>query len=715
MVAACPACSSVQVTEPRAVDQPTHVLHLPDIHCGACISTVERALMALPAVQQARVNLTLKRAFIIAPGAEDATLIDALARAGHRADRLDAGRLGPRDVTARDLLTRIGVAGFAMMNVMLLSVAVWSGAAGATAQVFHLVSAAIAIPAVGFAAQPFFMSAFGALRHGRMNMDVPISLAIVLASAASLANAFGFSHRANWFDAALALTFFLLIGRYLDRAGRAAARSAAAELAALESPQAVLIEGSQDRIVAAETLQAGALIRIRPGDRLPADGTIITGRTDLDRSALTGESVPQPAGPGDEVTAGETCLTGALTVRVDRAGRDTALARMAQLVATAETQRTRHTGIADRAARIYAPLVHVLGAATFIGWLTVTGDIWRSLDVAISVLVITCPCALGLAVPAVSTVATARLFRAGILVKSATALERLSQIDTVAFDKTGTLTTGQVTLGGTPDPEALAIAAGLAQSSRHPVSKAIVATAQARGIVPALVTDTTEHPGCGITGMLDGKPVRLGRAGWIKGTCETDMSAVWLSTPCHAPVALTTSESLRDDAVPAVQALRDAGYHLALLSGDAPPPVARMAQMTGIDTALAQLTPAQKVDWVRDCTGMGNHVLMVGDGLNDTGCLASAHAGISPGTALDAARSASDVVLISGGLQGVPHALSTARSAMGRMRQNIGLAVLYNLVSIPVAISGHASPLVAALAMSLSSLTVTLNAVRRFR
>jgi Cu2+-exporting ATPase len=701
--------------ETRAVDQPTHILHLPDIHCGGCISTVERALMALPVVQQARVNLTLKRVFINAPGAEDATLIEALARAGHRADRLDASRLGPRDVTARDLLTRIGVAGFAMMNVMLLSVAVWSGAAGATAQVFHLVSAAIAIPAVGFSAQPFFVSALGALRRGRMNMDVPISLAIVLASAASLANAFGFSHRANWFDAALALTFFLLIGRYLDRAGRAAARSAAAELAALESPQAVLIEGATDRVVDAKTLQPGALIRIHPGDRLPADGTIITGRTDLDRSALTGESVPQAAGPGDEVTAGETCLTGALTVRVDRAGRDTALARMAELVATAETQRTRHTGIADRAARIYAPLVHVLGAATFIGWLMMTGDMWRSLDVAISVLVITCPCALGLAVPAVSTVATARLFRAGILVKSATALERLSQIDTVAFDKTGTLTTGQVTLGGDPDPETLAIAAGLAQTSRHPVSKAIVAAAQARGIVPAPVTDTTEHPGCGVTGMLDGKPVRLGRAGWIEGTFETDMAAVWLSTPCHAPVALTTSESLRDDAVPTVQALRDAGYHLALLSGDAPRPVARMAQMTGIDTALAQLTPAQKVDWVRDCTGMGNHVLMVGDGLNDTGCLASAHAGISPGSALDAARSASDVVLISGGLQGVPHALSTARSAMGRMRQNIGLAVLYNLVSIPVAISGHASPLVAALAMSLSSLTVTLNAVRRFR
>ena len=190
---------------------------------------------------------------------------------------------------------------------------------------------------------------------------------------------------------------------------------------------------------------------------------------------------------------------------------------------------------------------------------------------------------------------------------------------------------------------------------------------------------------------------------------------MWLSVAGRPPVPLSTSEALRDDALPTIQALRRQGYHLALLSGDAPQPVARMARETGIDTALARLTPAEKVDWVRDSTARGAHVLMVGDGLNDTGCLASAHAGISPGSALDAARSASDVVLIGGGLMGVPRALSTARAAMGRMRQNIGLAVLYNIVSVPLAMSGHASPLIAALAMSLSSLTVTLNALRRFR
>ncbi len=712
MTAACPACAALPAPEGPVPGEPTHVLHLPDIHCAACISGVERALAALPGVRAARVNLTLRRVFVDAPGAETGTLIAALAGAGFRAERLDAARLGPADRAARDLLTRIGVAGFAMMNVMLLSVAVWSGASGATAQVFHLISAAITIPAVAYAAQPFFASAAGALAARRLNMDVPISLAIALACLASLAAAFGWSARAGWFDAALALTFFLLVGRYLDRAGRAAARSAAAELAALEVPQAVRIEGERERVVEARALIPGDLIRVRPGDRLPADGTIVAGRTDLDRSALTGESRPEPAGPGDAVAAGETCLTGDLRVRVDRAGRDTALARMAGMVATAESQRTRHTGLADRAARIYAPVVHVLGAATFAGWFWITGDGWLSLDVAISVLVITCPCALGLAVPVVSTVATTRLFRSGILVTSQTALERLSEIDAVAFDKTGTLTAGAPVLEGDPDRHALAVAAGLAAGSRHPVSQAIRDAAAARGIAPAAVAEVTERPGDGVEGRLDGRIVRLGRGGWA-GPAEEE-AAAWLSVEGAAPVPFGMRESLRAGAAEAVAELRDRGLPLALLSGDRPAAVDRIARAVGIDAARGAMSPGDKADWVRARRAEGRRVLMVGDGLNDTGPLALAHAAISPGSALDAARSASDVVLLGGGLEGVPKTLATSRAAIARMRQNIWLAVLYNLVSIPLAVAGFATPLAAALAMSASSLTVTLNATRRF-
>ncbi|SEN94113.1 heavy metal translocating P-type ATPase [Palleronia pelagia] len=712
-VAACPACAGAVPGPRAATPDATHLLHLPDIHCGGCISSVERALTALPDVLSARVNLTQKRVSVAAPGLPSQVLIDALARAGHRAQPLDRGRLGPRDVELRRLLTRIGVAGFAMMNVMLMSVAVWSGATGATAQVFHLVSAMIAIPAVAYAAQPFFGSALSALRAGRLNMDVPISLAIVLASGASLAQAFGLSDRAGWFDAALALTFFLLVGRYLERAGRGAARSAAAELAALEAPQALLVTGDGTRVVAADSLVPGDRIRLLPGDRLPADGTILSGATDLDRSALTGESAPAPAGIGDAVQAGEIALTGSVEVRVDRAGRDTALSRMAEIVATAEAQRTRYAGIADRAARLYAPLVHGLGAATFGGWLLVTGDAWLSLDVAISVLVITCPCALGLAVPVVSTVATGRLFRDGILVKSDTALERLSQIDTVAFDKTGTLTTGEVRLATELGDDDLALAAGLARHSRHPLARAIVAAADARDIAPAQVDGLTEHPGLGLEATHGTRRIRLGRPGWAGP--DSDGPSAFLDTGDGAPRPLDTAERIAPETEATVTALRARGMDMALLSGDGPRAVARIAGALGIAAAQARLTPEGKVDWIADRRAAGHRVLMVGDGLNDTGGLAVADAAISPGSGLDAARSAADVVLLRGGLGGVTDALWTARAAMARMRQNIGLAVAYNVVSVPLAVLGYASPLVAALAMSLSSITVTLNAVRRFK
>lgn len=710
MTAACPGCVAMPSDIPPRGGQATHTLHLPDIHCGGCITAVEAALNDVPGVQGARVNLTLKRAMVDAPGLDTRPLIDALAAAGYRAERMDATKLGPADEASNDLLVRIGVAGFALMNVMLLSVAVWSGATGATAQVFHLVSAAIAIPAVFYAAQPFFISALAALGKRRLNMDVPISLAILLASAASLASAFGYSERAGWFDAALALTFFLLVGRFLESRGRAAARSAAAELAALEAPQARKVTGQTETIVAADALIPGDLIRLRPGDRLPADGVIIEGCTDLDRSVLTGESRPEAAAPGDPVTAGETSLSGAITVRVDRAGRDTALARIAEIVASAETQRSRYTGIADRAARIYAPVVHLLGAATFIGWFALTGDGWHSLDVAISVLVITCPCALGLAVPAVATVATSRLFRRGILVKSATALERLAEIDTIAFDKTGTLTTGQPTMISDLEDASLALAAGLAAQSSHPLSRAIVAAAAERGIMPDTLQHMREFPGCGVEGIYGARRVRLGQGDWVGAKGD---AATWLAIDGEPPVPLQMTETLNPAARDTVAALKAMHYPVALLSGDAAAPVERIATELGLSEAISRLSPEDKIAWVTRQNDQGRHVLMVGDGLNDTGALAAAHASIAPASALDAARSAADLVLLSGGLAGVPHAILAARLAMVRMRQNIGLALLYNAIAVPVAVLGHATPFLAALAMSGSSLIVTLNAVRK--
>ncbi|MHA6344207.1 heavy metal translocating P-type ATPase [Roseivivax sp. CAU 1761] len=712
MTAACPGCvaagSAAEASAPALADT---ALHLPDVTCAACIASVEEALLALPGVETARVNLSRRRVAVRAPGLAPETLVARLAAAGHRAQELDVSVLAGQSAEMRDLLMRTGVAGFAMMNVMLLSVAVWSGAAEVTAQLFHLVSAAIALPAVAFAARPFFASALRALAARRLNMDVPISLAIVLAALVSLIGAVQGADRQSWFDAALALTFFLLIGRTLDHAGRSAARSAAAELSALAVPQAVLLTDDGQRVVRAETLAPGDRVLVRPGDRLPADGIVVSGRSDVDRSALTGESAPFDVAPGSEVAAGEVNLSGPLEVRVVRAGADTALARLADLVATAENQRTRFAGLADRAARAYAPLVHLLGLAAFAGWWQFSGDAWRALDVAISVLVITCPCALGLAVPAVSVVATGRLFKRGLLVKSATALERLAEVDLVVFDKTGTLTTGRARLTGTPDDAHLALAAGLASGSAHPYARAIVEAAAARGIVPEPVEAVTERPGLGVEGRVAGRAVRLGRPSWI----GVEGGGVALDAGENAATVLRFEEEVRPEANAAIAALREAGRAVAMLSGDGADAVARVAAALGIDETAAAMMPGDKAAWIDARAAEGRRVLMVGDGLNDAGALAVAHASLAPSSGLDAARSVADVVLLSGGLVRVAELLAVSRKGLMRMRENVLLSLAYNVVAVPVALTGLATPFLAALAMSLSSITVTLNAVRGWR
>jgi Cu2+-exporting ATPase len=469
--AACPGCiaAPAQMVEAPVPETGRLALSLPTIHCQACISKVERALDAVPGVRSARVNLTLKRALVdAAPDVSADDLVAVLDGIGFEAHELDTAALQAtqNDRAGRELLMRLAVAGFASMNVMLLSVAVWSGAEDATRDLFHWISAAITLPAITFCGQPFFRNAWAALSVGRLNMDVPITLAILLALATSLWETSLSGHHA-YFDAALTLTFFLLAGRYLDHRTRAVARSAAQELAALEVPRAwrVASDGTSTEIQVAE-LALGDLVLVRPGGRMPVDGIIETGRSELDRSLLTGETVPVFAEPGQSVSAGEVNLTGPLTIRATAVGQDTSLHRMADLVAIAESGRSRYTSLADAAAKLYAPGVHILSALSFLGWLLWSGDLRMALNIAAAVLIITCPCALGLAVPAVTTAASGRLFRKGLLIKHATALERLAEVDTVVFDKTGTLTEGTPVLTNLDaiDPQHAAVALALSLS-----------------------------------------------------------------------------------------------------------------------------------------------------------------------------------------------------------------------------------------------------------
>lgn len=689
-------------------------LLIPGMKCAGCMNKIERELAAQPGVLSARANLTAHTARAeFDPLETDAdALIAALTGIGYPARPFDPALHGNsgNQQEGRDLLLRLGVAGFAAMNVMLLSISVWSGADAATRDLLHWVSALIALPAIAFAGIPFFRSAWSALKVRRMNMDVPISLAVTLAAGFSVwETAQGGEHA--YFDAGITLLFFLLIGRYLEHRTRATARSAAAELMAMtgRSAMRVLPDGRREPMPLSG-LTVGMVIEIAPGERIPADGVIREGATELDRALITGESLPEPAAEGAPVHAGMLNLTGAVQVTVTAAGDGTLLAEIARMVDAAERGRSRYDRIADRAARIYAPAVHIIAAAAFAGWLFVAGDAHLAVQVAVAVLIVTCPCALALAVPTVHTVASSRLFKRGIFLKDGAELERLAEVDMVVFDKTGTLTTGEPRVAAAPanDDPAWPVAAGLAARSHHPLSRALAAEAARRGIAPAAITDVQEHSGLGVEGVWQGQSVRLGRPSWTGG----DAAGLSLALPGRT-VGFSFTEELRAGAEEACASLRARGIELALLSGDQAEPVSRVAAALGIERAEAALLPGEKLAWLQARADEGRKVLMVGDGLNDGPALAAAHASISPSSAVDAAKTAAGLVFTGSRLTAVTEAYTTARIARRRAFQSFAIALCYNAVAVPLATLGLITPLLAALAMSSSSILVVLNALRK--
>ncbi len=718
--AACPACavSPAEVAAPEAApDGGNIMLSVPTVHCAGCISAVERGLEKVEGVSEARVNLSLKRVSVKADESiSPADLVEVLSGIGYEAHELEPALLAEArvDTGGRDLLMRLAVAGFAAMNVMLLSVAVWAGAEGETRNLLHWFSALVALPAVGFAAQPFFRNALSALRVRRLNMDVPISLAITLAAGMSLFETMA-GGRDAYFDAALSLTFFLLAGRYLDYRTRASARSAAQELTALEVPRALKLVNGQEVITDVGALNKGDIVIIKPGIRVPVDGVVLSGESEIDRAFLTGESRPAYVGPNQPINAGEINLTGSLTMRVTAQAKDSTLQKMASLVALAESSRNRYTSLADRAAAIYAPGVHLLAAAAFVGWFLLTGDLRLSINIAISVLIITCPCALGLAVPAVTTAASGRLYRQGVLLKNGTALERLAEVDTVLFDKTGTLTQGTPRLvsADTIDARDLALAASLARHSAHPLATALLTAAQDRGLAVDLpgLDAVKEVPGYGVRAYLRGVEVRLGRASWV-GASAGETTATYLRRGDGEPIMFAFADALRPGAADLIPQLSAMGLKTVILTGDTQMAAEAVGGDLGLDQVIANVLPDEKLGKITSLGEQGHKVLMVGDGLNDTAALTAAHVSISPASALDVARVASDIVILGQDFSVIAECVKTARSARQRVKENFGLAVIYNAIAIPVALLGLATPLLAALAMSASSITVTLNSWR---
>ena len=690
------------------------ILSVPEIRCGACVARIERALNQRADVVSARANLTLKqvRLLLPAPDSDPVPVIEALGKLGFDAS--------PAEMLQRDdraggnaLLRATAVAGFGAMNVMLLSVAVWAGAEGATRQTLHLVSGLIAVPVVAYAGQPFFRSALAALRARRLNMDVPIALAVILAT---LLSVFELTRGGDhvFFDAAVTLLFFLLGGRYLDQMMRQRARSAVSGLARL-SPDGAMRradDGSLHYTLLAE-IAPGDVIAVGPGEHVPVDLEVIAGRTDLDRSLITGEAMPVAAAPGDVLEAGTLNLTGQIEGRALRSAANSFLAQMTMMQSAAEQGRGTYVRIADRAARLYAPLVHLTALVTFLGWLAATGGDWqRAAFIAISVLIITCPCALGLAVPVAHVVAAGRLMGDGVLMRDGAALERLAEADSAVFDKTGTLTTGRPRLGPVSgDAAVLAAARALAARSRHPAALAIAQGAPQGGPVIAAVE---ELPGLGVAAVVDGRPARLGRNDWvaaIAGSPPAGDGPAFAFAGGH-PVSFSLSETLRPGAADAMRALRSEGIGLAILSGDSQPRVQAMADELGISEARHDVPPEGKIAWLRDRHDSGHRMLMVGDGLNDAAALAAAHVSMAPASASDAGRMAADFVFLREGLDAVPMALRLARRTARIVRQNFALAIVYNCIAIPLAIMGLVTPLVAALAMSLSSVLVIANSLR---
>jgi len=697
------------------------------VSCAGCMSKIERGLSAIPDVTLARVNLTDHRvALEWKQGALDpGRFIDRLAELGYKAYPFETVRAEAVEAdNSRFLLRCLGVAAFATMNVMMLSIPVWSGSAGdmmpEQRDFFHWLSALIALPAAAYAGQPFFRSAFRALRMRNVNMDVPISIGVTLALAMSVVETLRHAEH-TYFDAAIMLLTFLLVGRYLDQSMRLKTRAFAGNLAALKAESATRLVGAGEiSVVPVAAIQPGDIVLLRPGERCAVDGTVIEGRSEIDQSLITGETLYVTAEHGTAVYAGSLNISGALRVRVSAASEGTLLAEITRLLDNALQARSRYVQLADRASRLYAPVVHATALLTIFGWVLIGASWHDAIVTGIAVLIITCPCALGLAIPTVQTVASGAMFRAGVLLNSGDSIERLAEVDHVIFDKTGTLTLPELDVVNSASipREVFDLAGRLALASHHPVAAAVARAANAKSPLAGIV----EQPGQGVCGVVDGEEVRLGRPSF----CEADGLAneILSLDPEVSVVAFmrggerhvfAVRQRLRPDAQAVISALQARGIAVEIVSGDRESAVRAAAHTLGISEWRAGVTPADKIARIEDLKRRGVKVMMVGDGLNDAPSLAAAHVSMSPISAAHLSQATADLVFLGKPLAPVIAAIDFSRQALHLMRQNLWLAVGYNLLAVPIAISGVVTPLIAAAAMSGSSLLVMLNALRARR
>ncbi len=706
-------------------------LILDGIRCPACIWLNERNLQSLPGVLGAQVNYTTHRAQVrFDPGTiKLSEILRAVAQIGYQAFPYDPNvheALLERE--GRDHIRRIGVAGLFGMQVMAIAIALYVGDAKGMSEWFrtwfYWISLVLTLPVLLYSARPFFEGAWSDLRRARAGMDVPVTLGLTLAFAGSvLANVGVGTH--VYYDSVVMFVFFLSLARYGEFVARRRSVQFAERLGKARPRLATLVRGGGDttsyEVVPAAELERGQHALVKPGEVIPSDALVVAGRSSVDESMLTGEARPIAKGIGDTVLGGCVNVASPLEVRVETVGEDTVLAQIERLSKGAQHARPRIAKIADGVAGWFVLGVLLLAAAVaFIWW---QHDPQRWLPITVSVLVVTCPCALSLATPAAVSVATSVLVRNGLLITNPQTLETLARVQDVVFDKTGTLTQNRlglvevVRLSEHAPASCVQTAAALERASEHPVAKALLA-ANTETPLPR-VREPANHPGCGVSGVIDGERWYLGTAEFIRDQtmCTFEDTGGYrtyavLANSHEALCIFFFDDSLRPEAANTIDALRGDGLQVHLYSGDAKHPVLQTAKMLGIQDAAWGLRPDQKLERIESLQAQGRIVAMVGDGVNDAPVLSKAQVSMAMAGGTELAKTNADMILLGENLHGVLLGVQTARKMLKIVRQNLLWAVTYNLVAIPAAAAGVIVPWLAALGMSLSSSIVVLNALR---
>jgi heavy metal translocating P-type ATPase len=698
------------------LDKTEIVLDIEGMTCASCVNRIEKALGGVGSVDAAAVNLANRTATVVSSGAELDELIHAVQGAGYGA-HLHQGERSGADET-RALAKRLVVSVCFTVPVIALMLLApgksWSA----------WLSWVLTTPVLVYGGWPFIKGAWKAARHGAATMDTLVSVGSIAAYSYSVYEV-AIGHHEHYFDTAAVIVTLILVGKWLEARARTAAADASRMLLNRGAGTATLIRDGVQTRVSIEDLHPGDVVLVLPGDKIPTDGVVKQGVSWVDLSLLTGESVPQDVGPGDEVVGASINGNGRLVVFVTKVGANTKLAEMVRLLERAQGSKAPVQRVADRISAVFVPIVLVVALATFIGW-SLVADPGTALMRAVAVLLIACPCALGLATPAAVMAGVGRAAELGVLFKGGEVFEAAHRADSLLMDKTGTLTQGQMTFAsaqavtGFDQDRLLALAAAVESGSGHPIAQAVIDEVQRRGIEILSADQLTVQAGAGAAGRIRGQVVRVGRPVSLPPPMAEEVEqrsargetafAVWVDEIPAGIISVT--DRIKPEAGRSVERMRVLGLDVAMVTGDRSTAAAAIARAAGIERVMAEVFPADKVREVNRLREQGRKVVFVGDGINDAPALAAADVGIAMGTGTDVALSAADVNIMGGSLATVADALELAHKTYRVITQNLFWAFAYNVVMIPLAVSGALSPTLAAGAMAASSVSVVLNALR---